>query len=174
MKSLLVLLGTAMVPFGIALFGDAFLLRIVKSWVRWWVRAITMPLPPELRDCRRAEIESDVWEQTTSGQKDGYQPKAIAAHIFARWIIGVPDDCSWACLALQARAWQQLKSGDRLAQMRTVLIPIISSVVAVTWTHGAWGLPLLIVSVSTALCLCVAMTLTRALLLLARFPRQPR
>ena len=60
--------------------------------VRAWTRFYTWGLPPELRESRREEIDSDLWE---SVHEHGDGSGRLALHIIARLIIGIPDDLGW-------------------------------------------------------------------------------
>jgi hypothetical protein len=55
---------------------------------RTWTRLYTATLPPNMRDARRAEIESDLWESLTAA--DG------SRQILARLALGAIDDLSWS------------------------------------------------------------------------------
>jgi hypothetical protein len=55
---------------------------------RWWTRVYTAGLPEELRENRRAEVESDLWESLADG--------APSHHILARTALGLPDDLTWS------------------------------------------------------------------------------
>jgi hypothetical protein len=55
---------------------------------RWWTRVYTAGLPDDLRDARRAEVESDLWESVSDG--------APARHILARLALGIADDLTWS------------------------------------------------------------------------------
>ncbi len=63
--------------------------------VRGWTRAYTAGLPPTLRDARRAEIESDLWEFHEATRRSGYTPSMIAVHMLARLVLGVVQDIAW-------------------------------------------------------------------------------
>jgi hypothetical protein len=56
--------------------------------VRWWTRFYTAGLPVDLRDARRAEVESDLWESVSDG--------APSRHILARLALGIVDDLTWS------------------------------------------------------------------------------
>ena len=58
------------------------------SVARWWTSVYTAGLPIELRDARRAEVESDLWESVADGTP--------SRHILARLALGVVDDLSWS------------------------------------------------------------------------------
>lgn len=68
--------------------------RCSIALVRLWTRVYTYGLSPAVRDDRRAEIESDLWEfQRERGEAIDARD---AAHLLARLIIGVADDLSWS------------------------------------------------------------------------------
>ena len=62
---------------------------------RWWVRLYTKGLPPQFRDARRAEIDSDLWEQGEDATANGSQPDETALQVFVRLLLGVPADMTW-------------------------------------------------------------------------------
>jgi hypothetical protein len=62
--------------------------RAAAGVARWWTRVYTAGLPGHLRDARRAEVESDLWESVA----DGAPPR----HILARVALGVVDDLTWS------------------------------------------------------------------------------
>ena len=64
---------------------------LAVSAVRGWTRLYTCGLPPALRDRRRDEIESDLWESCQAGRSD----PALAWHLWARLIGGLADDLGW-------------------------------------------------------------------------------
>jgi hypothetical protein len=62
---------------------------------RHWVRLYTAGLPPEIRDTRRAELESDLWEQEhDAAAADGRLMKA-AMQVLHRLVRGIPADLCW-------------------------------------------------------------------------------
>jgi len=69
------------------------LFAVAVAVLRGWIRAYTWRLDPVLRERRRAEIESDLWEfqQDPAGSR-GLSP---ALHVLARTLRGVPDDLGW-------------------------------------------------------------------------------
>jgi hypothetical protein len=73
---------------------SARLVTIVVGLTRLWTRLYTFRLPDDVRNARRAEIESDVWEWRHDAQAGG-QDQPTAAHVLARLICGVPDDLTW-------------------------------------------------------------------------------
>jgi hypothetical protein len=67
------------------------LVALALAAVRGWTRTYTWRLPRELRDARRAEIESDLFES----QRDGGRGLRLASQIAMRLLLGVADDLRW-------------------------------------------------------------------------------
>jgi len=101
--------------------------RTAASITRWWTRCYTAGLPGDVRNARRAEIESDLWDSLADG--------GSARHILARLALGIPDDLTWSLtlmdtstravagwsfgsLSLFALAWLWLSFAPESAVMR--------------------------------------------------------
>jgi len=99
------------------------LLRAATAAVRGWTAFYTWRLPTALRDARRAEIASDVWEFAN----DPVRPpdRSAALHMLARLLLGVPDDLSWRAAYTPAR----LRNGMSVA----LAIGVSAFVVATVW-----------------------------------------
>jgi hypothetical protein len=69
------------------------ILRPAIALVRLWTRVYTARMSPPLREARRAEIESDLWES----QHDRVARSALhpTAHVLVRLALGIPDDLRW-------------------------------------------------------------------------------
>ena len=68
-------------------------MRFAIAVVRAWTRLYTWRLPAAVREARRAEIESDLWEfQRDSDNHRHFNP---AVHTLIRLLLGVPDDLHW-------------------------------------------------------------------------------
>ena len=67
--------------------------RLVLSLIRGWTRVYTWGAPQPVRDDRRAEIESDLWEsQHDRDAGDGFvSPWQLAV----RLVLGIPADLAW-------------------------------------------------------------------------------
>lgn len=59
---------------------------LAAAIARAWSRVYTWRLPTDVRDARRAELESDVWESLRNDS---------ALHILGRVAMGIPDDIRW-------------------------------------------------------------------------------
>jgi hypothetical protein len=67
--------------------------QIAASLVRLWTRLYTRGLPPALRDRRREEIASDLWE--LEHDPDRKADASSALRVLARMVAGLPDDVGW-------------------------------------------------------------------------------
>ena len=65
--------------------------HIAAFVIRAWTRVYTWKLPPDEKLARRAEIESDLWEQLEG------DPRAVAGPIalLARLVLGIRNDLAW-------------------------------------------------------------------------------
>jgi hypothetical protein len=66
-------------------------LRCAVAVVRAWTRVYTWGLPPPVRDARRAEVDSDLWEQAHARDTGA----ALPLDILGRLLLGVVDDLRW-------------------------------------------------------------------------------
>ena len=69
--------------------------HIAHRAVRWWVALYTWGLPSELRASRRAEIESDLWEQQQDAALAGQSNREAAWVTIHRFVRGTFADVSW-------------------------------------------------------------------------------
>ena len=60
-----------------------------------WVRVYTVHLDAALRDTRRAELASDVWEHEAEAKRRGLGSLRVNAQILRRLLAGIPADLSW-------------------------------------------------------------------------------
>ena len=70
------------------------MLELAIALVRAWTWLYTCRLDPNVRDSRRLEIESDLWESQADGPRD-YASRRIAAQMLVRLLVGIPDDLLW-------------------------------------------------------------------------------
>jgi hypothetical protein len=108
-------------------------LDLATALVRAWTRAYTWRLEPAVRDTRRAEIDSELWEFQHDPERGAYP----AAHTLARLLIGIPDDLSWRAEHAQAR-----RTPTR-ARLRAVAWTVATLIVFA----ALWILPLMTTSV---------------------------
>jgi hypothetical protein len=67
-----------------------FFLRSIVFLLRAWTRLYTTGVTPALRDRRRAEIESDIWESCQEPNR-----RSLAWQMLRRLAFGVHDDLAW-------------------------------------------------------------------------------
>lgn len=130
-------------------------LRFASTAVRAWTRVYTWRMPPPLRDARRREIESDLWEfeqdalaRMRAGDDAREPPQGgvviplpgaarggadlnPAAHVLARLLLGMPHDLSWRI--------EHVADRDRVSARLVMLGAVTAMIVAAGW----WVLPLL-------------------------------
>ena len=69
-----------------------FFAALVVGAVRSWTHLYTAGLPPRLRDARRREIESDLWEIDTTPRP---RPGRPAVDALLSLLLGMPSDFVW-------------------------------------------------------------------------------
>lgn len=69
--------------------------ELATGIVRSWTRVYTAGLRRPVRDARREEIASDLWEHAEAGARDGTATRSVAGQILARCLLGIVDDVSW-------------------------------------------------------------------------------
>jgi hypothetical protein len=89
----------------------SFAVRCVRGWVRFYTRN----LPPEVAARRRAEIESDLWEQTN----DQTSTDRVTGQVLGRWLRGMPADVWWRYHTLLASRGLRATSRDIFHGLRS-------------------------------------------------------
>jgi hypothetical protein len=107
-------------------------LDLANALVRAWTSAYTWRMEPAIRDTRRAEIDSELWEFQHDPERGAYP----AAHVLARLVIGIPDDLSWRTEHARARR-TPMRAG-----LRVLAWTVATLVVVAAW----WILPLMTAS----------------------------
>jgi hypothetical protein len=105
------------------------LLAVATTLVRGWTCIYTWRLDPRARDARRAEIDSDLWEQSHARDAGPF----VALQIIGRMLLGMPQDVQWRLEG----AWPV-----GTAYRAAVLAAIASVLVLATlWTVSATRMP---------------------------------
>jgi hypothetical protein len=107
-------------------------LRCAIALVRGWTIAYTLGMPPEVRNGRRAEIESDLWE-CQHGAPAGFR---LPLQIVSRLVLGIHDDLRWR--------GEHRHAPRRLVRVTWALAAAITGLVVLTaiWLGRASTLPL--------------------------------
>jgi hypothetical protein len=114
--------------------GPPLLVRVAEGWVAWYTRG----LPGEVRDARRAELRSDLFEQRRHAEDGGQGRLRWSLQVGGRMVRGVPDDLWWR-FAQQAAARPRTAAAERRRQLLAWLFDwVISPAVAfgmllITW-----------------------------------------
>ncbi len=82
------------------------MLSLATGLALGWVSVYTLGLPRELREGRRGEIDSDLWEQQWLASRRGDPAFGTAVVVLSRAVLGIFDDLMWR---LQAGAPSRMK-----------------------------------------------------------------
>jgi hypothetical protein len=104
-------------------------LRLATALVRAWTSIYTWRLEPSVRDARRAEIESDLWEQIEGAE--GRRTRSF--EIVSRLVLGMPDDLRWMI---------EQRRPSRAAARLIVLLATASVVMLSIWWARASSAPM--------------------------------
>jgi len=74
-------------------------LALSVGMARSWVALYTLRLPLEVREARRSEIDSDLWEQQWLATRRGDPAFGTAIEVLARMLFGVISDITWRAQA---------------------------------------------------------------------------
>jgi hypothetical protein len=141
--------------------------RVAVSVTRWWTRLYTAGLPSDLREARRAEIESDLWESVSDG--------APARHILARLALGMTDDLTWSLTFMDTTtrnttAW----SLGSLVVFAVAWLWLSQAPQSTVMRETAWAFPVALINHLLGLVLLVGMRLPLDLRLMGwAFPGVP-
>ncbi len=101
-------------------------LHLAVALVRLWTRAYTWHMPADVRDGRRAEIESDLWEFLQDA--DAHREVVPDVHLYARLLRGMPHDVLWRvehAEALRSRARQRVMGAAAVWTSVAILIAVL-------------------------------------------------
>jgi hypothetical protein len=126
--------------------------RAAAGVARWWTRVYTAGLPVHLRDARRAEVESDLWESVADG--------APSRHVLARLALGIADDLTWSLTFMDTttRTTAGWSLGS-LAAFAVAWLWLSQAPQSVVMRESAWAFPAALVNHLVGLVLLVGMRL---------------
>src|SRR5262245_65960888 len=78
------------------------MLRLALALVRSWTALYTSGMPDGLRNARRAEIESDLWESQHDRRPES--DLGVAVQMLVRLFRGLPDDLLWRVELMDLRS----------------------------------------------------------------------
>jgi CDP-diglyceride synthetase len=101
---------------------------LAAAAVRIWTRSYTARLEPGVREARRAEIDSDLWEHAHAAREAAADPRSVAGQILARCLLGIAADLTWRS-QMAAGPGRLVKEGvsmnDRIKQDWWIPAPIV-------------------------------------------------
>jgi membrane protein YdbS with pleckstrin-like domain len=107
--------------------GPPLLVRVAEGWVAWYTRG----LPGEVRDARRAELRSDLFEHRRHAAATGQRRLRWSIQVGGRVLRGVPDDLWWR-FAQQAASRPATEAAARRRRLLAWLFDwVVSPAVAV-------------------------------------------
>src|SRR5438093_9192268 len=74
-------------------------LALSVGMARSWVALYTRGLASEVRDARRSEIDSDLWEQQWLAARLGDSAFGTAIEVLTRMLLGIISDITWCAQA---------------------------------------------------------------------------
>ena len=88
-------------------------LALTVGMARSWVTLYTTRLPLEIREARRSEIDSDLWEQQWLASRRGDPAIGTAIEVLARMLFGIISDITWRAQAgASARADRRIQVNE--------------------------------------------------------------
>jgi hypothetical protein len=108
--------------------------RVAEAWVAFYTRG----LPSEVRDDRRAELRSDLWEHRRHAAADGHGRLRWSLQVGGRVVRGMPDDLWWR-FAQQAASRSPTAASERRRQLLAWLFDwVVSPAFALAVLVTAW------------------------------------
>lgn len=108
--------------------------RVAEGWVAFYTRG----LPSEVRDARRAELRSDLWEHRRHAAADGHGRLRWSLQVGGRVVRGMPDDLWWR-FAQQAASRPATEVAARRRQLLAWLFDwVVSPAFAIAVLVTAW------------------------------------
>jgi hypothetical protein len=137
--------------------GPSLLARAVERWVACY----TWGLPAEVRDARRAELRSHLFEHLRQAAGEGHSRLRRSLQVLGRVVRGMPDDLAWRLAQPTAAPRRQLLAwlfdwvwNGLLASV--LLLAVVRAYAAVTGPAPEWAGPVFLAGSLAALGILVA------------------
>ena len=111
-------------------------LALSVGMARSWVALYTLRLPLDIREARRSEIDSDLWEQQWLAARRGDPVFGTAIEVLARMLLGIISDITWRA---QAAASARADRGKRMNEALYMRMGSIGVILALLVFLGAGG-----------------------------------
>lgn len=113
-------------------------LLLAADFASAWAAIYTLGLPEELRQARRSEIDSDLWEQQCLAARRGDPQLGTAIEVLARTLLGAISDITWRAQAgASARADRSLQMNEALYMRGLVGVGVALGLLVVVASVGA-------------------------------------
>jgi hypothetical protein len=119
--------------------------EIVIALIRSWTTLYTCGLPADLRESRRMEIDSDLWEHQHLAQVERAPAMHTVLEMLFRLVMGMPADFTWRLeRGSMARAKKRsipVSTSSRATRLLTVaafLVVTLMGLIAVSITLRGW------------------------------------
>ena len=100
-------------------------LALSVGMTRSWVALYTLGVPLDIREARRSEIDSDLWEQQWLAARRGDPAVGTAIEVLTRMLLGIISDVTWRAQAgapaRQDRSFKMNESMNESWYMRGLL-----------------------------------------------------
>lgn len=114
------------------------LVALSVGCARSWVAAYTLGLPAALRETRRSEIDSDLWEQQWLASRRGDPALGTAIEVLGRTLLGILSDITWRAQAgARTRTDRSTRMHEPLYMRGLVLAGIAAALLIVIGGGGA-------------------------------------
>lgn len=108
---------------------------------RGWLRLYTAGLPPELRERREQELESDLYEHQADRRADDASTASVGLEVVGRVVRGMPADLAWR-MQLEAPPMELKIPAERvtgaLILALLVLIPVSGAISGYDTARAGW------------------------------------
>ena len=116
------------------------LLSVSSGIVSFWASIYTAGLPASIRQGRRTEIDSDLWEQIES---DDAATLSTASHVLLRMLLGIPSDVAWHLSELGGNPMNRPLASTAILGGVTILggLSVLAGVgLMIGFAEGSWSL----------------------------------
>jgi hypothetical protein len=113
-------------------------LALSVGMTRSWVALYTLGVPLAIRDARRSEIDSDLWEQQWLASRCGDPAFGTAIEVLARMLLGIMSDITWrAQTGLSTRAERSVNVTESWYMRGLLAVGVVVAVLTVLAGIGA-------------------------------------
>src|SRR3990170_1489573 len=113
-------------------------LDLAVGMTRSWVTLYPSGLPPESRDARRTEIDSDLWEQQRTADLLNQPQGETSLQLLARLVLGIPSDVTWRLeTGRSARSERSISMNESGTMRSLVVVGVVVALLLVIVGVGA-------------------------------------